>query len=194
MKKFYHAFDELMKWEGVASDHPADPGGKTIYGIARNYWKQAFDEVYGLYKRNQNKDALAAAKRFYRVNFWNEYFSGINYTPLGYKLFDLGVNMGTKRVTKMLQRILNYNETYFGQWWNKQKPGRLKVDGSYGTKTHVALTTFDQQRVYKLLINRAEKYYRSRNHFWKFGRGWLRRLKNVKRLRVNVKKINWCLE
>jgi len=102
MKKYDLAFDELMKWEGVASNHPADPGGKTIYGIARNCWKQAFNEVYGLYKLNQHKDALAAAKRFYRVNFWNEFYNDILYTPLAYKLFDLSVNMGTKRIIKML--------------------------------------------------------------------------------------------
>ena len=183
MKKFGYAFDELMKWEGVDSDDPDDPGLATIYGVASKYWKQAYDEIYGLFKRNQHKDALAAAKRFYRVNFWNEFYSDLLYTPLAYKLFDLGVNMGVKRIIKKLQRVIN--KEYGWNWWNLI-PKKIKVDGSYGRNTHNALTKFNQEVIYNLLVVRAEKFYRTRKHFWKFGRGWLRRLKNIKRLRSNV--------
>jgi len=185
MKKFDIAFEELMKWEGVESNDPVDPGGKTIYGVASKYWKDAFFEIYGLYKRGQINDALAAAKRFYRVNFWNEFYNDFKYTPLAYKLFDLGVNMGVRRIVKMLQRSVNH--LYGWRIWNRI-PKKLKVDGAYGMKTHEAVLKIDQVSIYDELVKRAEKYYRSLNTFWKFGRGWLRRLMNRKQLVENVKR------
>lgn len=84
---------------------------------------------------------------------------------LAIKVFDLGVNTGKRKSIEMLQRCIN-----------ELGDTKIKVDGLFGPTTLRELNLLDGWEVYNLYVKKAEDYYRSLKTFWRFGRGWLRRL------------------
>lgn len=96
------AIKETLKWEGGYTNHPADKGGPTNWGItiadAQKYWK---------------KDATAAdvkampievAVSIYRTKYWVNKYYNCDDLPAGVDLtvFDFGVNSGSARAVKYL--------------------------------------------------------------------------------------------
>jgi lysozyme family protein len=103
------ALRRLLVSEGGYTNHPADPGGPTNFGIT------IFD--YRKYmKPNANAaDVMAMpveeAKAIYKTKYWDaqrcdELPSGVDYA-----VFDYGVNSGIGRAGKVLRRILNLVDT-----------------------------------------------------------------------------------
>ncbi len=94
------AIDTLMEKEGYLSDHPDDPGGRTVYGISYRY----HPEMY------LNGDpSLENAKRFYEREFWrvcNISTLSIPY-ELKYEIFDAAVQFGPRDAVKMMQTVIN---------------------------------------------------------------------------------------
>ena len=62
---FLTAFEKLLKHEGGYSNHPADPGGKTRYGIT-----EAVAREVG-YRGNMNELPLELAQRIYKEKYWD---------------------------------------------------------------------------------------------------------------------------
>lgn len=151
--------------EGGYANDPYDPGGETIYGIAKNMHEAKFTEVYELHKGAQYNEARRVAEQFYRAEYWNELYNYMHLKSLAIKLFDLGVNIGKKRSVKLLQKCIN-----------ELSGSGIKVDGIFGPVTLRELNLLDGYSVYALFMVKAEDYYRSLKTFWRFGRGWLRRL------------------
>lgn len=154
-----------LRHEGGYSNDSYDPGGETIYGIAKKFHKEKFLEVNELYKGARYAEARNAADQFYRTQYWNELYNYMHLKALAIKLFDLGVNIGKKRAVKKLQKCIN-----------KLSGAGLKVDGIFGPLTLRELNILDGWEVYAKFLQKAEDYYRSLKTFWRFGRGWLRRL------------------
>ena len=151
--------------EGGYANDPYDPGGETIYGIAKNMHRDKFTEVYELNKGARYHEARKVAEQFYRAEYWSELYNYMHLKTLAIKLFDLGVNIGKRRSVKKLQRCIN-----------KLSGAGIKVDGLFGPITLQELNLLDGWKVYNLFVKKAEDYYRSLKTFWRFGRGWLRRL------------------
>jgi lysozyme family protein len=100
------ALRRLFVHEGGYTNHPSDPGGPTNFGI-----------TIGDYRRYVKPDATAAdvramrideAKTIYRSKYWNALRCDALPAGLDYALFDYGVNSGTSRAAKVLQRVLNF--------------------------------------------------------------------------------------
>lgn len=100
------ALRRLLVHEGGYTNHPSDPGGPTNFGI-----------TIGDYRRYVKPDATAAdiramrideAKAIYRAKYWNALRCDALPAGLDYALFDYGVNSGTSRAVKVLQRILGF--------------------------------------------------------------------------------------
>lgn len=164
---FINAFQELIINEGGYSNDPVDAGGKTIYGITSRDYPHQFTVIYQLFKEGNKALALKAAENFYRKEFWNPLYEEIPDSSLAFKLFDLSVNRGKKTAVKLLQDTLFFD---FGK--------TIARDGNFGAITLSAINTIvNYDILYQKYIERNEASYRKLTTFWRFGKGWLNRLR-----------------
>jgi lysozyme family protein len=98
------ALARLLVHEGGYSNHPADPGGPTNFGIT----------IYD-YRKYVKPDAIAAdvramkleqAKAIYRAKYWDAQRCDDLPAGVDYAVFDYGVNSGIGRSGKVLRRVL----------------------------------------------------------------------------------------
>lgn len=155
MANFEQAVERTLQWEGGYSVDPHDPGGETLFGVARKRhpeWSgwQRVDEL----KKHFSADphALAGvlsadgglrenAKSFYEDNFWN--YDDINTQAIANKVFDMGVNMGPHVAVGLLQDAVN-----------------VDVDGKFGPHTLEATNNANSAVLWDKLVNNALAYYK----------------------------------
>lgn len=150
---------QTLAHEGGYSKNSSDAGGETNYGIS----KRSYPDV------DIKNLTLEEAKAIYKRDFWdNQGYSQIQDIDLASKVFDLGVNMGTKNAVILLQRALKANGFK-----------TLEDDGVYGSATKEALNTADTKKVLIALRSEAAGYYRrivaSNSSQKVFLKGWLNR-------------------
>lgn len=125
---------DLIEKEGGYSDHPADKGGPTNYGIT-----QAVARQYG-YAGPVRDLPRGVAEAIYRKRYFIEPgFDSVHLlsVSIAEELFDTAVNMGVNVPGHWLQRLLNA--------LNDRTP-ELKVDGKIGPATILALQAYLQRR------------------------------------------------
>jgi lysozyme family protein len=129
--------DEVIAREGGYSNHPADRGGPTNFGITEQVAR-----AYG-YKGDMRTLPRATAVDIYLKRYW----SGPGFDKvatrdgaLAAEMFDAGVNMGPARAGGFLQRALNLlnNEA-------RSYPD-IVVDGGIGPMTLASLDGYLKQR------------------------------------------------
>lgn len=159
------AIDMVLRHEGGKADSPADPGGRTNFGITQaNYqaWKRDFTcDVFDCTKFE--------AQRYYLEKWWNVgSYSQITDQDVANRYFDLSVNMGPRPATKILQRAC----TDCGQ--------AVTVDGNAGQYTLAAVEACDPIRLLAAIRSEATRIYQAivtaRPASAIFLKGWLRRL------------------
>jgi lysozyme family protein len=158
---------EVLEQEGGYSNDPGDPGGPTKYGItiwdARMYWKHdaAAADVCAM--------PLDVAKQIYRSKYWDA-ISGDD-LPSGVDLavFDYGVNSGIHRAAMMLQRLINVPD-----------------DGIIGPVTLAAVKLFDPARLAAEICDERLAFLQGLRTWRLFGRGWGRRVREVKALALEL--------
>ena len=151
------AFDEIIEvvlhHEGGYVNDPSDPGGETNYGIS----KRAYPDVD---IKNLTEDG---AKDIYKRDYWDRYKCEDLSEDLRHIYFDMCVNMGAGRATKIMQETAN------------AKGADLKVDGFIGPKTISALKGVELERVRAYRV----KYYANlvvrKPDLGKFYYGWFKR-------------------
>ncbi|KAG0289155.1 hypothetical protein BGZ98_003956, partial [Dissophora globulifera] len=137
MTAFDEAFDHTVSLEGGYSNHRADRGGATKFGIT-----EAVAHENG-YTGPMESLPLEKAKEIYQRRYWNplrlDAISVISH-PIALKLFDVGVNMGIGTAGKFLQRTLNV--------LNRQQAdyADMTVDGAIGPTSIAAFNTFMNKR------------------------------------------------
>jgi lysozyme family protein len=189
MASFTEALERLLEREGGWVDDPADRGGETYCGISRRHhpgwsgWrridaaKRAKSFPLAL-ERDRYLPRMVA--HFYKSKFWDAFDGdGQEDGRLASALLDTSVHLGHSVATKLLQEALNLLNR------NGRDYPDLVVDGIYGPRTRVALTTYMAQRdapmtLLKLLgILRGSHYVallRSDSSQERYARGWLARL------------------
>jgi lysozyme family protein len=153
MGDFHRCIDRILAEEGGLSDHPADPGGLTNYGISQRTYPQL--DIAGL--------TLDDAKAIYRRDYWQPLHGGQLPSGLDVLVLDCAINQGPVTAIKLLQRAL-----------------RIRDDGIIGPETLSAaeaampglLDTFAAERAWRYECNPQEAT---------FGRGWYRRLFRIHR-------------
>jgi lysozyme family protein len=99
------ALTRLLAHEGGYTNHPADPGGPTNFGI-----------TISDYRKYVKPDATAAdvkamtveeAKAIYRRRYWDALRCDDLPAGVDYAVFDYGVNSGVGRAGRVLRRCLN---------------------------------------------------------------------------------------
>ncbi len=161
---FETALAHVLEMEGGWSNDPHDPGGPTNLGITIGVyaaWK-------GVELNDANRDALIAelkqlkkpaVRPIYHARYWVP--SRADALPPGLALmhFDAAVNHGVGNAARMLQEVLG-----------------VTVDGEIGPETLGAAGRLPVDETVGRYADSRRKRYRSLPHFWRFGRGWLRRV------------------
>ena len=195
-KNFKENLELVLQDEGVYSNDLHDPGGETVYGIARNYhpgWQgwELIDEFKRYFDTEEqfkrHIEASEEIKKLVRVFYYREFWKRLHldklndYPALQKKLFNVAVNKGVQKTAMFLQRalnILNKNEKYYPD---------LIIDGLIGRKTLAALRKIEELGKIKNLewwletIIRSD-YLKSTERDKKkerFAYGWANRLRRL---------------
>jgi len=150
---FDEAFDALLRHEGGYSDHTADPGGKTRFGVT-----EAVARREG-YAGDMKGYPLAEAKRVYRKLYWDALRLNDVRSELRFDLFDAAVNSGVAQTVKWAQRILHVAD-----------------DGIMGVVTLNALATANSSKFLAKFNGQRLLFMTSLSTWPSFGRGWARRI------------------
>jgi|TARA_R110002126_G_scaffold156573_2_gene304010 lysozyme family protein len=164
-------FEQCMGWllehEGGYVNHPSDPGGETNLGVTRAVYEQyagrqvmdgemeglTHDDVYPIYKEN----------------YWDRVRADDLPSGVDWAVFDWGVNSGTSRAAKALQRIIG-----------------VEQDGGIGPMTLQAVASVESAGIIDQLHYMREGFYRDLSTFDTFGRGWIRRNDETKEQALNL--------
>jgi lysozyme family protein len=153
---FDTAFDALLKHEGGYSDHAADPGGKTRYGIT-----EAVARRVG-YKGDMRELPLELAKRIYLEDYWRAVRADELPAGVRYAVFDAAVNSGPKQAVKWLQRAAGTAD-----------------DGVIGPKTLAAVNALNADALRARLLAQRLKLMTGLPTWPAFGRGWAKRIADL---------------
>lgn len=155
----------VLEHEGGYVDHPSDPGGATNMGITRQTYEDWMSKVVTkeVIQNLTEKDVTP----IYKKNYWNAVLA--NDIPKGLDLcvFDMCVNAGRHRATKILQILVG-----------------TKIDGWIGPNTIAKTLGY----VEAVGINKAiddysakrQEYYETLTTFKTFGNGWTSRVNTTK--------------
>ena len=148
--------DLILGHEGGYVNRPSDPGGETKFGIS----KRAYP------KENIRALTRARAVELYLRDYYER--PGLSLIPLPalrYCVLDFGVNAGTSRAVKLLQRLVGAG-----------------VDGRMGKGTAAAVARFLSQHGD---VSTIQQYQDARVRYYKglnkpaFEKGWLNRVREV---------------
>lgn len=129
--------DKVIATEGGYSNHPADRGGETMWGVTEEV-ARAFGYT-GAMKTMPRSEAVRIYKQRYWLRPGFDRVAGV-YSMVAEKMFDIGVNMGPRIATQFLQRslnALNHQGRHYGD---------LTVDGDCGPLTIQNLAAYRRQR------------------------------------------------
>jgi lysozyme family protein len=153
---FEECMARLLAHEGGYVWHAEDPGGETNLGVTRAVYEQyagrqvmdgemeglTHDDVYPIYKEN----------------YWDRVRGDELPSGVDLSVFDWGVNSGTSRSAKALQRIAG-----------------VEQDGGIGPMTLQAVLEIEPAEIIEQMHHMRDSFYRSLSTFDTFGRGWIRR-------------------
>lgn len=168
MDLFREALKHVLVHEGGKANHPQDPGGRTNKGITQRVY-DAYRQRSYLPTRDVFQISDAEVEAIYRTQYWEVVWGNRLPRGVGYVVFDGAANSGPSQSVKWLQRALG--SLYTG-----------KVDGIMGNLTLAAVAaTNDHDALIARIIERREKFLRALKTFKTFGKGWIRRITDVKR-------------
>jgi lysozyme family protein len=191
MANFKEAYEITMGHEGGYSNDPVDAGGETYKGITKRFepdWEgwviidslrndPNFPKCLDENEELQEK-VMEVYKRKYWDIFWGDKFDN---QDIANEMFDTGVNMGTTRAIKYLQKSLNLLNR------DQKNYSDISEDGVIGNNTLNTLNNFlnkfkrDVKYLLKLMNLFQGMHYI--NYMGKdskqerFARGWLNRVK-----------------
>ena len=150
---FESAVNKLLGLEGGYSDHFADNGGKTMYGIT-----EAKARRVG-YRGDMRELPLDLAKQIYKRDYWDVVKADELPAAVRYVVFDAAVNSGTGQSSKWLQRACGVVD-----------------DGVIGPKTVAAANALNGDALRGKLLAQRLRFMANLSDWPAFGRGWARRI------------------
>ncbi|GAM00702.1 glycoside hydrolase family 108 protein [Sphingomonas parapaucimobilis] len=137
MKTIDQLIDEVIAREGDYSNHPADRGGPTRFGITEQVGRaNGYTGDMRVFPRQR-------AEAIYRAIYWTRpsFDQVAAYAPvIAAELFDTGINMGVGVASTFLQRALNALNRGAVDYPD------IKVDGQIGAMTIYALRLYLAKR------------------------------------------------
>lgn len=161
---FPAALAMVLGFEGGWTDDPYDPGGPTNKGItlatyARETGTEITADTFGRLKAELRAIPDDLVARIYRERYWRSCRAPDLPPALALFHFDTAVNMGVPTAARLLQQALG-----------------VEVDGEIGPITLAAARDAALVPTLDRYAELRRRRYRSLSTFWRFGRGWLRRL------------------
>ena len=159
--------ETILHHEGGYVNHPKDPGGETNLGVT----KRVYEEWGGT--KDMKDLTVEDVSPIYKKNYWDRVRGDDLPAGLDLCVFDFGVNAGTGRAAKYLQKMIG-----------------TTPDGGIGPATLQKLKEYvdDQgvEQTIKLYQMGRQKYYESLSTFSTFGRGWTRRVEETTDLALKM--------
>ena len=159
--------ETILHHEGGYVNHPKDPGGETNLGVT----KKVYEDWGGT--KDMKDLTVEDVSPIYKKNYWDRVRGDDLPAGLDLCVFDFGVNAGTGRAAKYLQKMIG-----------------TTPDGGIGPATLQKLKEYvDDQGVehtIKLYQMGRQKYYESLSTFSTFGRGWTRRVEETTDLALKM--------
>lgn len=162
--KFERALRHVLAMEGGWTDDPHDPGGPTNKGItlavyARERGVEVTTETLPDLKSDLRAIPDTLVRSIYDARYWQPARCQALRPSLALMHFDASVNHGVGAAARFLQETLG-----------------VEVDGEIGPITLGAARTADPRQALARYAAIRRRRYRALPHFWRFGRGWLRRV------------------
>lgn len=155
---------EVLKHEGGFVNHPRDPGGMTNLGVT----KATYEDWVGhpVNERIMRGLTVQHVKALYKVKYWDAVRCDELPAGLDLCVFDFAVNAGPNRAARYLQNMVG-----------------AKADGQIGPQTLSLVTQFVRGRskteAVMVYQDARTDYYKLLPTFGTFGKGWLRRVREV---------------
>ncbi len=141
------AFARTLKLEGRLSDHPDDPGGKTVYGITEAEFPGVPDRLLAM----PDKEARAEATRLMREKYWDPLMLDlVEDDEAAAEVFDSAYNCGPGNAVIWVQKLCRADDM------------PIVVDARIGPRTisaFNALVREDKRRVLVVLNCLQGAYY-----------------------------------
>ena len=153
---FDQAFDILLGHEGGYSDHPADPGGATRFGITEAVAREAG------YRGDMRELPIDLAKSIYKERYWDAVRAEELPEAIRYAVFDAAVNSGPRQAIRWLQRAVG-----------------VRDDGVIGPITLGAVRATDPQVLLRRMLSARLRFMTGLSNWPAFGRGWARRIADL---------------
>lgn len=153
---FDQAFDKLLIHEGGYSDHAADPGGKTRYGIT-----EVVARAHG-YRGDMRELPMSTARQIYRTAYWDAVRADELPAAIRYAVFDGAVNSGVRQSVRWLQRAVG-----------------AKDDGVLGLATLAAVNAQAPEPLLRKLLAQRLRFMSGLVNWPTFSRGWSRRVADL---------------
>lgn len=166
---FDSCLKEVLIHEGGYVNHPKDPGGRTNLGVTQSTYEDWIG--YPVSEKIMRGLTIDHVRALYKVRYWDAVRADDLPAGLDLCAFDFAVNAGPARAARYLQRIVG-----------------AKEDGQIGPRT----LSLVEQMVKALGANHVvmryqddrRDYYRLLKTFPTFGKGWLRRVKEVEQAAI----------
>lgn len=156
------ALASVLVHEGGYSNHPRDPGGATMKGVTQRVYDD-FRVNRRLPPRSVKHIQPAEIEEIYRKQYWNAVKGDDLPAGVDYAVFDLAVNSGTNRAIRFLQRAAGVLE-----------------DGKLGPVTLAAVKAIPPKLLVDAICDERICFLKSLSTFSTFGKGWTRRVSDVR--------------
>jgi lysozyme family protein len=153
----------MLKHEGGFVNHKLDPGGITNLGVTKRVWEEwTGHEVDEKQMRVLTPELVAP---LYKRKYWDAVRADDLVFGVDYAVFDVAVNSGAGRAIKFLQSCVG-----------------VDADGGFGPRTLAAVKIAEQDpaRLIELYCAKRLEFLQSLKTFETFGKGWSRRVAEVK--------------
>lgn len=154
---FDEAFHELLGHEGGYSDHPSDPGGKTMWGVTEKVAR-----AKGYTGDMRDLPVEFAKDKVYRPDYWDRVMADQLPAPLRYPTFDAAVNSGVTQAVKWLQRAVGAVD-----------------DGRIGPETLRMANSSNPERAARRMLGRRLRFMTELSTWQAFSRGWAKRIASL---------------
>jgi lysozyme family protein len=167
MTAFDTCYPSLIKAEGGFVSDPMDAGGMTNLGVTKRAWEAWVG--HPVTEQDMRAFTPASVAPFYRVKYWNAVHCDSFPVPLALCLFHACVNTGPARAAEFLQALVG-----------------ATPDGAIGPGTIAATTLWTMKHGLKATVDGYQDnlaaYHKTRPTFPRFGKGWLNRDAEIKKL------------
>jgi lysozyme family protein len=160
---------KLLAHEGGYVNHPSDPGGMTNLGVTARVWEEwVRHPVDEKQMRALTPETVAP---LYRKKYWDACRADDLVSGVDYCVFDVAVNSGSGRAIKFLQSCAG-----------------VTPDGGFGPATLAAVKEAekDPAALIELYCTKRLEFLQSLKTFETFGKGWSRRVNEVKETALNM--------